>query len=74
MGTVTFDSVQLDMALPEIVRSAVMPTPRAPMSHVTVPPVSEQLGLESNVTLVGSLSLTVTPVALEGPWLATMIV
>jgi hypothetical protein len=54
------------------------PLPIVPRLQVTIPPDSPQVPwvdvAETNVTLGGSRSMTVTPEAASGPWLATVSV
>jgi hypothetical protein len=74
----TFDSVPVvGGAVTRIVIVAVLPMPSAPTMQVTVP-VSLQLPwlgtAETKVTPDGNVSATVTPLALDGPLLATVIV
>ena len=61
-----------------IVTLAVAPFARSPTPHVTTPLASVQSGapgaLETNATPAGSVSVIVTPVAVDGPSLVTVSV
>ncbi len=55
--------------------STASPTARAPTAHVTVRPATAQpVPTERSSTPAGSGSLTVTPVASDGPWLVVVSV
>ena len=62
----------------EIVTVAEAALARVPRLHVTVPPACEQepwLGVaEMKITPAGSVSVRITPVAVEGPPLVTVTV
>ena len=70
-------SVPTDVGVTRIVMVALAPTSRLPILQVTDPAVSEQPptvdAAETNVTVAGSVSLTVTAVAGEGPLFVTTI-
>ena len=70
-----FVSVPLDGAVTDTVRFVVCAAVSVPKFHVTSPPATTPLPLGTMaVTLAGKVSVTMTPLALEGPMFVTVMV
>ena len=70
-----FVSVPLAGAVTDTVRFVVCDATSVPKFHVTSPPATAPLPLgTTDVTPTGSVSVTMTPLALEGPLFVTVMV
>ena len=70
-----FVSVPLAGAVTDTVRFVVCVEARVPRFHVTNPPATTPLPLgTTEVTLAGNVSVTMTPLALDGPLFVTVMV
>jgi hypothetical protein len=77
MAPATLVKEPLTVGLATIVTTAEAPDPRVPTGHVTVPPFEAQPAVEPAATKLtpgGRTSVTVTPLAVLGPLLKTVIV
>ena len=71
----TFVSVPLAGAVTDTVRFVLCAASSVPKFHVTNPPATTPLPLgTTEVTLAGNVSVTMTPLALEGPLFVTVMV